>query len=304
MNSLFEQYLKDAQSKGRLNYVKDRPLSAVSTFGIGGKAAFFVVPEDVPSAKEILRLLHELNERYMVIGNASNILFSDLGFDGAIISTKSLCSVSDENGVFTAECGVTLPHLCAYCAKRGYSGFEGLCSIPATVGGALKMNAGAFGCEISNRLISLTVYSPKTDKTVTKTKEECGFSYRYSSVTSENEIILEARFDPKTGISADIYKKMEENRQRRAKTQPLGVKSAGSYFKKPSAEKSAGELIDICGLKGKRIGGATVSEKHGNFIINEKSARASDVLALATLVKETVFQKTGILLSEEVLYIE
>lgn len=303
MNSLFEQYLKDAQSKGRLNYVKDRPLSAVSTFGIGGKAAFFVVPTDIPSVKEVLRVLYELKERYLVIGNASNLLFSDCGFEGAVISTKSLCSLSEENGVITAECGVMLPILCNYAAKNGLSGFEGLCSVPATVGGALRMNAGAFGCEISDKVVSISVYSPESNKTVTKIKDECGFSYRHSVAAGENEIILEARFIPETGKTADIIAKMDINRQARLKSQPSG-KSAGSYFKKPNAQKSAGELIELCGLKGKRIGGAAVSEKHGNFIINEGSARAKDVLALAKLVKETVFQKTGIPLSEEVLYIE
>lgn len=304
MNSLFEQYLKDAQSKGSLKYAKDRPLSAVSTFGIGGNAAFFVVPNNIPSAKEILSILYELKERYIVVGNASNLLFSDQGFDGAVISTKSLCSLSEENGMLTADCGVMLPRLSSYCAEKGYTGFEGLCSIPATAGGAIRMNAGAFGCEISDRLVSVSVYSPESNKTVTKSKEECGFSYRHSAVADENEIILEARFIPETGKTADILAKIDINRQKRAKNQPTGVRSAGSYFKKPNAEKSAGELIELCGLKGKRIGGAAVSEKHGNFIINEKSARAKDVLALAKLVKETVFQKTGVILSEEVLYIE
>ncbi len=304
MNSLFEQYLKDSQSKGSLKYTKDRPLSAVSTFGIGGNAAFFVVPRNITSLKELLKLLWDLKERYIVIGNASNLLFSDSGFDGAVISTKSLCSLIDDCGMLTAECGVTLPQLTQYCAEVGYAGFEGLCSIPATVGGAIKMNAGAFGCEISDRLISVSVYSPESDKTVIKNREKCGFSYRHSSAVGGNEIILEARFAPETGKSADILAKMDINRQKRIKNQPTGVRSAGSYFKKPNAEKSAGELIEICGLKGKRIGGAAVSEKHGNFIINEKSARAKDVLALAETIKETVFKKTGVLLSEEVLYIE
>ena len=304
MNSLFEQYLKDAQGKGCLKYVKDRPLSAVSTFGIGGNAAFFVVPRNIPSLKEILRILYEQKERYIVIGNASNLLFSDYGFDGAVISTKSLCSLREENGALIAECGVTLPRLSGYCAERGFAGFEGLCSIPATVGGAVRMNAGAFGCEISDKLIYVSVYSPESDKTVTKNKENCGFSYRHSLAAGENEVILEARFIPETGKTADILAKMDINRQKRAQNQPTGVRSAGSYFKKPKSEKSAGELIELCGLKGKRIGGAAISEKHGNFIINEKSARAKDVLALAKLVKETVFQKTGIILSEEVLYIE
>ena len=304
MNPLFEQYLKVAQSKGSLKYVKNRPLSAVSTFGIGGNAAFFVVPSNIPSAKEVLRTLHGLKERYIVIGNASNLLFSDYGFDGAVISTKSLCSLRDENGALTAGCGVMLPALCKYCAEKGYAGFEGLCSIPATVGGALRMNAGAFGCEMSDRLVSVSVYSPENDKTVIKSVKECGFAYRHSGIVNENEIILEARFIPETGKSTDIITKMDINRQKRAQNQPTGVRSAGSYFKKPNAEKSAGELIELCGLKGKRIGDAAVSEKHGNFIINEKSARAKDVLALAKLVKETVFQKTGVLLTEEVLYIE
>ncbi len=304
MNSLFEQYLKDAQSKGSLKYVKNRPLSAVSTFGIGGEAAFFVVPNDISSAKEILRILYDLKERYIVIGNASNLLFSDLGFDGAVISTKLLSSVYSENGILHAECGVMLPRLCNYAAENGYTGFEGLCSIPATVGGAIRMNAGAFGCEISDTLLSVSVYSPESDKTTVKSAKECGFSYRHSTAAGENEIILEARFIPETGKPDDILAKMDKNRQTRLKSQPSGVKSAGSYFKKPNAEKSSGELIDICGLKGKSVGGAFVSEKHGNFIINKNgSAKASEVLALAEIIKSTVFEKTGVLLKEEVIYI-
>lgn len=311
MNLLFEQYLKDAQSKGSLNYAKDRPLSAVSTFGIGGNAAFFVVPRNIASAKEVVRELYLLKERYVVIGNASDLLFADNGFDGAVICTRRINGLHTENGLLYAECGVHLPSLCRYAAENCFSGFEGLCSIPATVGGAIKMNAGAFGCEIADTLSHITVYSPKTDSTVIKSAEDCGFAYRKSSAAGENEIILSAVFSPKTGKSADITSKMERDRRIRSERQPIGTKSAGSYFKRPKTEKnsafygkSAGEIIDICGLKGKSVGGAYVSEKHGNFIINKNgSARASDVLALAEIIKSEVFEKTGVILEEEVLYI-
>ncbi len=304
MNALFEQYLKDAQSKGCLNYSKDRPLSAVSAFGIGGNAAFFVVPKDIDTIKSVIRELYDSGERYIVVGNASDLLFDDEGYDGTVVSTGLLNGIRSENGRLYAECGVKLPYLCRYAYENRLTGFEGLCSIPATVGGALKMNAGAFGCEISDTLEYISVYSPKSDTTIIKERNECDFAYRRSHSACEDEVILSAVFGPQTGDIAEILSKMRRYRQIREETQPVKVKSAGSYFKRPNAEKSAGELIEICGLKGKNVGGAYVSEKHGNFIINKNgSARSSDVLALAEIVKNTVFEKTGVVLEEEVIYI-
>lgn len=310
MNALFEQYLKEAQSKGSLNYAKDRPLSAVSTFGIGGNAAFFVVPRDITSAIELIRELYRFGERYILIGGASDLLFDDEGFDGVVVSVKKLSDIRIENGHIYAECGVTLPRLCRSAAENALTGFEGLCSIPATVGGALKMNAGAYGYEISDLLERVSVYLPSTDEVTVKNRRDCSFTYRSSRVANAGEMILSAVFAPQKGDVSEILKRSERYRQKRTDSQPIGAKSAGSYFKKPNAEgtifagKSAGELIELCGLKGRSVGGAYVSEKHGNFIINKDgSAGSSDVLALAEIVKSTVFKETGVILEEEVIYV-
>jgi UDP-N-acetylmuramate dehydrogenase len=312
MNALFLQFLKEMQNKGRLKFYENHLLSLVSTFGIGGRARVFVLPFDKDSLIDTVRFASKYG-RYAVIGNASNLLFDDCGFDGTVISTVKIKGIlPNRHGSFYAECGVMLPSLCAFAQKNGYEGFEGLCSIPATVGGAIFQNASAYGTQISDKLVSYEVYIPSQNRLCLKDADSCEFSYRKGPIKSSDEIVIGAYFRAEMGNIVQIKAKMDKNKALRRALQPIDVKSAGSYFRRPSENegtptykgKSAGQLIDMCGLKGMTFGGAQVSNKHGNFIINASgNAKAGDVLTLANEVKKAVYEKTGVLLCEEVEYV-
>ncbi len=325
MNSLFLQFLKEMQNKGRLKFYENHPLSLVSTFGIGGKARVFVLPYDITAFTDTVVMASAFG-RYAVIGNASNMLFDDCGFNGTVISTVKLRNIRELNPTkkrgegylqllaegktaFCALCGTTLPAICAYALKNELSGFEGLCSIPATVGGAVCLNAGAYGDEISDNLLAYEVFVASENKVVLKIADKSAFSHRKGAIAPTGEIVLSAYFAAERGEQSAIKAKIEKNKALRAELQPIGSRSAGSYFKRPPENagrgiyrgKSAGQLIDMCGLKGLTVGGAQVSPKHGNFLINAAgNATAKDVIRLAKQVKSKVYAKTGVHLCEEV----
>lgn len=307
------------QNKGRLKFYENHSLSLVSTFGIGGKARFFVIPYDTDALCRTV-FLAARSGRYKIIGNASNLLFDDCGFDGAVICTvkiRKICLTSPPfasncDKVIYAESGAMLPSLCRLALDNGISGFEGVCSIPATVGGALCLNAGAYGSEISDTLIAYELFCPKTNKIRLAFADKSCFSYRKSPLLNSGKAVLGAYFLAESGEPEQIKARCEKFKTLRRENQPQGVKSAGSYFKRPRENegfapyqnKSAGQVIDMCGLKGASIGGAQISQKHANFLINASgTAQASEVLALARLVKWDVYQKTGIRLCEEVEFV-
>lgn len=325
MNALFLRFLTEMQNKGRLKFYENHSLSLVSTFGIGGCARVFVLPYDTEALASTVRFASKVGN-YAVIGNASNLLFDDCGFNGTVISTVKLKGIFEirrpqnelQNRIFVdfgckelicTRCGTMLPSLSAYALKNGFAGFEGLCSIPATVGGAICLNAGAYGNEISDRLAAYEVYLLTENTICLKTVSKSDFSYRSSPIAKNGEIILNAYFSVEKGNFEQIKNRIERNKRLRAELQPVGVKSAGSYFKRPNEGeglplyrgKSAGQIIDMCGLKGMSVGGAQVSEKHGNFIINQNGkASAKDVMRLARRIKRTVYKRTRISLVEEV----
>lgn len=305
-------FLRSEQKNGRLKFKSDQKLAGLSSFGIGGPASFVVWPCSSDALLQTVRALEEMKERYAVIGNATNILFDDRGFCGTVISTVKANRLEfkcEEYGeTLTAECGAMLPRIAFLAKEKGLCGFEGLSHIPATVGGAVASNAGAFGQEISDRLREISVLSCGREY-ILKT-EKAMFSYRKSVVSDNGYILLKAVFSLPYGEKSEIIKKTELAKETRKSTQPTCVKSAGSYFKRPTFDDkieysrlSAGELIDRCGLKGKRIGGAMVSEKHANFLVNLGNAKSEDVLKLANEIKTEVFLKTGVKLLEEVRYL-
>ena len=243
---------------------------------------------------------------FRVIGNGSNLLFPDNGFNGIIIRTVKLRSITLENGLMRADCGVMLPRLCSLAAKNGLGGLHGLSGIPGTVGGAIAVSAGAYGCSISDTLVSCRVLYTDTCEVQEKMLTPEAFSYRKGPFTDgmgRKAIILSALFKPFAEPSGDIERRIRFCRERRLATQPYDQKSAGSYFLRPEPELSAAGLIDQAGLKGFTVGGASVSEKHAGFIVNNGFASCSDVLFLAQKVKERVFSIFGILLSEEVIFV-
>lgn len=277
-----------------IEYKCNCDLKTLSTWGTGGIAEIVFFPK---TKMDIVSIKAKFPEA-IIIGNGSNILFSKNRIVRPIIVTKKM----DKKIVFndctvSVSAGVGISQLCVECAKRGLGGLENLFGIPGTVGGALIMNAGAFGTEICDCLQSVEVFCKGRVKLLTK--EDIKFSHRYSSLEKEG-VILEACFKLKKEKEKTLEEKIKQNILWRQEHQPAG-KSAGSVFKR--AIEPAGLLIDKCGLKGIRVGGAVVSHRHANFIINDNNASADDILALIKLIKDEVYKTFGVLLEEEIVIV-
>lgn len=282
----------------------DLRLSHICTFGIGGTADAVLSPESEQELTDTLLALKRHSIPVMTVGSASNILFSDQGFRGAVIRTHRLNSISLNDGKLTCQAGAFLPTLCRFAARNGIGGFHGLCGIPGTVGGALVTAAGAFGCNIYDTLESCRVFIPKENQIADIPCRASDFSYRKSPFSLKDDlIILSATFKPTHEDNAVILEKIHQCTQKRFSSQPHGERSAGSYFKRPPDAPPAAYLIDKARLKGLTVGGAAVSEKHAGFIINKGNATAKDVLTLADTVKTEVFRIHGVKLTEEVIYV-
>ena len=271
-----------------------------TTFKIGGKAAFFIEPKNEGEIAEVLSAVKVFNKRFLVIGNGSNMLISDDEIDCVFIyigEKLSEVKLLDENRI-RCESGALLSKACNFALENSLTGMEELFGIPGSVGGAVYMNAGAYGGEIKDVILSCTTMD--TDGNIhTYRKEELDLSYRHSRFSDKDEVILSADFCLEKGDKDEIKAEMKDFLSRRKDKQPVEFPSAGSVFKRPEGY-FAGALIENCGLKGKQIGGAQVSEKHAGFIINRGNATAKDVLSLIELCQNTVKEKTGVLLEPEI----
>ena len=273
-------------------------LSQVSTFHIGGPAALFIETNNADTIQEACSICRESGFPIALIGNGSNILCPDAGFEGLVIKAKrseSLPQITEDR--ITAFAGDSLTYIANYTVKSGYSGFERLAGIPGTIGGAIAMNAGAYGGEIIDVLDRVHVLQSGIDRWITASREE--FGYRISPFTWPKTIVLEAEFKLSPGDGSERVV-MEDCLMRRKDKQPLEFPSAGSVFKRPTGH-FAGKLIEEAGLKGFRIGGAEVSEKHAGFIINRGGATEKDVLDLIDYIQNSVYSKYGVKLEREVL---
>ena len=270
------------------------PLGRLTTFQAGGPAKRFVTPESLAELTAVLRYLEERNEPNFVLGRGSNLLVSDKGYDGTVVYTRKCLNriqrTPDGLGL-EAECGVLLQDLAAKALSFGLTGLEFAHGIPGTVGGAVYMNAGAYDGEISQVLKSVTVLNESGDPEILPA-EALSLSYRHSIFMERSAVILEAEFRLRTGDAAVIRGRMQELLARRQAKQPLEYPSAGSTFKRP-AGSYASLLIDQCGLKGYRVGGAQVSEKHAGFVVNRGGATYADIMAVCRHVQETVKAQTG-----------
>ena len=280
---------------------ENEPLSAHSTMRVGGPAALAAFPTGGAELSALIRRAKEASVRYIIVGNASNILFSDDGFDGLAIFTTAMRRVVWNGARVTAECGASLTGLAAAATKRGLSGLEFAFGIPGTVGGAVYMNAGAYGSQVSAVLTSSEYL--QGDTVLSRNAEEHRFGYRTSIYRSTDDIILSAEFTLTPGDPEEIAAKAAKNMESRRSKQPLEFPNAGSVFKRPEGA-FPGALIEEAGLKGLRIGGAEISEKHANFIVNRGNATASDILRLAETVQKEVYKRSGILLETEIIYIQ
>ncbi len=278
--------------------VKDVPLSPRSSFRVGGCGELGIFPK---SAEELKYCLSEIGAEglsYHVIGNGSNILFLDGRLAGAFVFTEGLRDIRIDGETVYAEAGATLSSVAAKAAEVSLSGLEFARGIPGSLGGAVFMNAGAYGGQMSDVTVSTTAYNANTGETVTLTDHR--FGYRKSIYMEKPGLIcLCAELKLSVGDREEINGKMRELAVSRRQKQPLEYPSAGSYFKRPEGY-FAGKLIEDCGLKGLRVGGAAVSEKHAGFVINLGGATAEDILELEKRVKDAVFEKFGVMLEREV----
>ena len=290
--------------KEKIEYKKDVQLSTVSSFRVGGLADVVAYPDTEEKLIQTVEIAKNLGISYRVLGNTSNILFSDSGYRGVIIVTKKISYIDFDMNTVKCGCGAMLPVLSEKAAKRALSGFEFACGIPGTLGGAVFMNAGAHGGAISDVLVSSRAYDVNTHSIVELARDAHEFSYRHSAyMKNQNLICLSATFALAPDGEESIRAKMQENMKKRRDTQPLDYPSAGSFFKRPEGYFAA-KLIDDCGLKGLRVGGACVSEKHAGFIINLGGATAQDILTLSDIVTSKVKEMTGVNLEREVIFVE
>lgn len=281
-----------------LEVYEQEPLSAHTTFRIGGPARWFLCPKTAEEAGDILKICGEKGVTPFFFGNGSNILAADGGYDGVVLSSARLDSLSRRGGEIVAGSGVSLAKLARFAAENALTGLEFAQGIPGSVGGGVRMNAGAYGGELKNTV----AWVEALDKTGEKRRispAECDFSYRHSIFCREPLFITAACFALQPGEPAEIHAAMEDFARRRRDKQPLNYPSAGSTFKRPEGYFAAA-LIDQCGLKGLRIGGAQVSEKHAGFVVNVDNATAADVLAVMEEVKKRVAARTGVTLEAEV----
>ncbi|MBR3144909.1 MAG: UDP-N-acetylmuramate dehydrogenase [Clostridia bacterium] len=272
-----------------------------TTFKIGGKADIFVSPKDEERLIFTLKAAKETSVPAFILGNGSNLLVSDEGIAGAVIDMTSLCGIKVISNEIISGAGESLRKLCLAARDNSLSGLEFAYGIPGTVGGAMYMNAGAYGGEMAD----VTVSAVCLDKDYNRFEiplEKMELSYRNSVFKTAGYIVLSVRFRLKQGDKDEINEVMKDIFKRRTDKQPLDFPSAGSTFKRPVGNY-AGTLIEKAGLKGESVGGAMVSEKHAGFIINYDNATAKDVKSLIKKVKDTVYEQSGVNLAEEVIFI-
>ena len=287
------------QVLGKENILEHEPLLRHTSFRIGGPADLFLTPSSVGALTEAVRILREAEEPFFVMGNGTNLLVSDEGYKGAVIALgKNMSSVRTEGPHVYAEAGVLLSKIAAETLRAELTGFEFAAGIPGSLGGACVMNAGAYGGEMKDILVSCEVLT-RDGSVRTVSGEELGMGYRHSALMERGDLVLAAELLLREGQGEAIRARMEDLKKRRQDKQPLELPSAGSTFKRPEGYY-AGKLIMDAGLRGAREGGASVSEKHCGFIVNDRSASAKDVIRLMNRVRRTVYEQFGVMLEPEV----
>ena len=271
-----------------------------TSFKVGGPAELFLSPEDAGQTAKLVRFCEKEDIPVFVLGKGSNVLVSDKGIKGAVIFTGKQCGITltDENTV-RAQSGASLAQLCSFALENSLSGLEFAYGIPGTVGGAVFMNAGAYGGEMKDIVASVHAVSPDGREERDFTNEEMDFGYRHSALQENGWIVTDVTFNLAAGNKAEIAAVMKDLNARRNAKQPVNYPSAGSTFKRPEGY-FAGKLIEDAGLKGLTVGGTQVSTLHSGFVINKGGATATDILQLIALVQNTVYDKFGVMLEPEV----
>lgn len=286
-----------------VDYKINGKTAAINSFKVGNSARIIVFPDNIDKLTRILGFVIKNNCKYVVIGNGTNIYFCD-NYDGVVIVTKQINSITIADNIITAACGADITACAAMALKSSLEGFEFAYGIPGTVGGAVYINASAFGSSVSNIVLESLVYDLKTGNIKTLSREQHKFKIKESVFSKEKGyIVLYTKFLLKNGNNQNIREKMEKYLHRRKETQPLNFPSAGSVFIKPEGA-FASQLIDEAGLKGYRVGGAEVSQKHAGFIVNVAGATSNDINCLIEHIKTIIKSKYNIELMEEIIYIE
>lgn len=288
--------------KNGIAYETEVSLSELTTFRVGGIASIVIYPDTADKMQQLVTYFKNNQLDYFVMGNGSNLLFSDKRHERPIIKTDRLTLMKAEGGTFTFGAGVKMAKAALFAADHGYTGMEFAHGIPGSIGGAVYMNAGAYDGTMS-MIVDSTTFLNEAGEIETICGEAHDFSYRHSCFSGKNAIVLETSVVLQPGDKTAIKDKMADFMQRRKDKQPLHLPSAGSTFKRPEGA-FAGKLIQDCGLKGFRIGGAAVSEKHAGFVVNVDHATFDDVKQVIEHVQKTVLEETGYFLACEVEIIE
>lgn len=295
INALSQIVLKE-------NIVTDEPMSRHTTFRCGGPATLFLRPENEDELVRVVSLLKEKNEPYMILGNGSNLLVSDKGYAGTIISLEKLTEIRLEGDTSVyAQAGALNSGIASFARNNSLTGFEFAAGIPGTIGGAMIMNAGAYGGEMKLITKAVRVISPKGE-VLEMSAADCDFGYRTSALKRGGYVVLSAVLQLEKGNEKDITDLMTELALKRKEKQPLEYPSAGSTFKRPEGY-FAGKLIEDAGLRGFSVGDAAVSEKHCGFVINKGKAASADIYRLIKEVQKRVFEDSGVMLEPEVILV-
>lgn len=303
MNQEFFKKLTDIV--GESNVCVDEPINKHITFRVGGNATYYV---SVPGEDELINIIALMKEHedipYYIIGNGSNMLFTDAGYKGLIVE---ICNKFSDIDIYDcriiAKAGAMLSKVAKMAYEEGLSGMEQLSGIPGTIGGAVAMNAGAYGSEIKDIIVSAKVLDVKNGQVKILERDELNLGYRHSIIMEENYIVIEAIFDLKRGKREDIKQEMDRCTGLRKEKQPLEYPSAGSTFKRPEGY-FAGKLVQDAGLSGYTVGGAMVSQKHCGFVVNKGGATAQDILDVIAHCQKEVKEKFGVELEPEVRIIQ
>ncbi|HOK56315.1 MAG TPA: UDP-N-acetylmuramate dehydrogenase [bacterium] len=292
-NINFESILEN-EFKGK--FVKNFSLSQYTSFKCGGNVNYLIYPEKIEEVKKIIEVSKKFGNNFIFLGKGTNVLVSDKGFDGIVISTLKMKNFKIEKNKIICECGLKISEILNICIKNSLTGFEFLAGIPGTIGGGIKNNAGLKTKWLSEKIRWIEYLDIENLNIIKKEKKDIFFDYRKSEF--KNEFIWRSEFLLEKGKENEIRKTIKEYMKERMKKQPSGY-SAGSIFKNPYPYY-AGELIEKCGLKGYKIGDCYISEKHANFIINKGKGKSQDVYELIKIIKEKVMEKFNIKLELEI----
>ncbi len=285
-------------------FIRDEKLSGYTSFQIGGKCDILVKPNNADCIRELLKCCRKNDIKYYILGKGSNVLISDNGLQGVVIVISSAFSkvwLKDDERIY-CDSGASLAKLCAFAKENSLTGLEFAYGIPGSVGGALFMNAGAYGGEIKD-VVESCLYIDENYNIKEMSVADMQLSYRHSAFCENNYIIIGATFKLGKGNKYEITSKMSELMEKRRSKQPLEYPSAGSTFKRPEGDFAA-RLIEVSGLKGYTCGGAQVSEKHSGFVVNKGGATFDDVISVVNGVKEKVYADSGVNLECEILILE